>query len=144
MTEYEKQKIYEMRLDGSGYKAIGVVLGLSRDSVRSYCKRIGLDGDSKVIAINISEQKTKNLICMNCNKPIKQKKKGTARKFCSDKCRRTWWKSHPENVKKNETAMYKITCEYCGREFESYGNKKRKFCNHDCFVKHRFYEREGN
>jgi DNA-binding CsgD family transcriptional regulator len=52
MTEIEKHQIHDLRLKGIGYKAIAVVLGKSRDSVRGYCIRNGLDGDSKVVALN--------------------------------------------------------------------------------------------
>ena len=45
MTEYQKAKIHELRFKGLGYRAIGNVLGLSRDAVRAYCKSNGMDGD---------------------------------------------------------------------------------------------------
>lgn len=48
MTAEEKEKILELRLKG-----IAGLLGLSRDSVRGFCKRNGLDGDSCVVAINV-------------------------------------------------------------------------------------------
>ena len=31
-------------------------------------------------------------------------------------------------------AHYNLTCEYCGKEFESYGNKNRKYCSRACYV----------
>ena len=39
MTDYEREQIYELRRKGMGYKAIGTAIGLSRDTVRSFCKR---------------------------------------------------------------------------------------------------------
>ncbi len=88
MTEFEKEQIYDLRLKGVGYKAIAAVLGLTRDSVRGYCKRNGLDGDSEVVALNVEEQMKQHLLCTCCGKPIKQKDKGRTRKFCSEECRR--------------------------------------------------------
>ena len=140
MTEYEKKKIYELRLKGCGYKAIATELVLSRDGVRSFCKRHGLYGNGNVVALNVNEQKFNNLICTNCNKPITQKDKGVTRKFCSDVCRREWWKANPDKGIKKETAIYKFTCKHCGIVFESYGNKKRKFCSCDCYTKHSYYQ----
>lgn len=42
MTDLEKRQIRDLRLNGVGYKAITSVLGLTRDAVRGYCKRNGL------------------------------------------------------------------------------------------------------
>jgi len=33
-----------------------------------------------------------------------------------------------------------MTCARCGKEFTSYGNKNRKYCSHDCYIKARFWE----
>ena len=27
---------------------------------------------------------------------------------------------------------------YCGRLFTAYGNKKRKYCSHRCYIEHRY------
>lgn len=144
MTEVEKQQIYELRLKGVGYKAIAAVLGLSRDNIRGFCKRNGLDGDSKVVHLNVEEQKKRHILCSCCGKPIKQKKRGRVRRFCSDECRRKWWNDNPQVRNKKETAMYKYICRRCGEEFTCYGNKKRKYCSHDCYIKARFWsEKDG-
>ena len=34
MTDYERQEIYKLRKEGLGYKAIGTILGLTRDAVK--------------------------------------------------------------------------------------------------------------
>lgn len=138
MTNLEKKKIKEYRLKGVGYKAIASVLGLSRDVVRNYCKTHGLDGDAAVVFLNIKEQMDRGEACICCGKTIKQPKQGRARKFCSDQCRRTWWKAHPEEGMRKETAVYTIVCKECGTAFESYGNKSRKYCSHQCYIKYRF------
>ena len=39
MNELEKREICEYRIKGLGYKAISRMIGLSRDTVRDYCKR---------------------------------------------------------------------------------------------------------
>lgn len=139
MTEFEKQQISDLRLKGSGYKAIAAVLGISRDAVRSYCKRNYLDGDSAMIELNVEEKKKTHLICTCCSKPIKQKARGRVRRFCSDECRRKWWNCNPQTRNKKETATYHYRCLHCGNEFVCYGNKKRKYCSHDCYIKSRFW-----
>ncbi len=142
MTEEEKEQIYDMRLKGIGYKAISATLGVSRDSVRGFCKRNGLDGDSQVVALNYEEKVKKHLLCACCGKPIKQKDKGRIRKFCSEGCRREWWKNNQQARNKTEEATYHYKCPHCGKTFSCYGNKKRKYCSHDCYIKSRFWREE--
>jgi hypothetical protein len=140
MTEIEKQQIMELRLKGEGYKKIAGTLGISRDSVRNYCKRNMIGGDSDSASHNVEERITNNLFCACCNKPIKQNKGGRARRFCSEGCRRKWWKENKDKQTKSEKATYKFICHRCGIEFNSYGNKRRKYCSHDCYIKDRFLE----
>ena len=42
LTDTEKAAIQEMRMSGFGYKAIAEKLSLSRETVRSFCTRNGL------------------------------------------------------------------------------------------------------
>jgi len=142
MTEEQKRQIYDLRLKGVGYKAIAAVLGMSRDQVRGYCKRSGLDGDSAVIALNVEERIKQYLLCAWCGKPIKQKEIGRTRKFCGDACRRKWWKAHPKAKKQNESATYHFICGHCKKTFSVYGNSKRKYCSHDCYIKSRFWSED--
>ena len=144
MTEFEKQQIQDLRLKGVGYKAIAAVLGISRDSIRGYCKRNGLDGDSKVVSLNVEEKINQNLLCACCGKPIKQKKRGRNRRFCSEECRRTWWKENQDKRKKNCIAIYKYICLNCNKEFSCYGNKRRKYCSHNCYIKSRYWKDDAN
>ncbi|MGO1368527.1 helix-turn-helix domain-containing protein [Senegalia sp. (in: firmicutes)] len=143
MTDYERQEIYKLRKEGLGYKAIGTMLGLTRDTVRSFCRRNNLGGNGKIVSLNIEVMKDKKLLCLNCGKFMKVKNKGRPRKYCSDKCRRTWWKENQDKTVQREASTYKHTCLYCGEEFSVYGNKKRKFCSHDCYIKYRFWSEEN-
>lgn len=88
MTDEQKKKIQELRLEGLGYKAIANVVGVSRDAVRGHCKRYELTGNATVVALNMQVKKQKNVVCLYCEKPLKHKAKGRIRKFCSDSCRR--------------------------------------------------------
>lgn len=104
---------------------IGEQLGISDNTVRSFCRRSGL-GDS-----------AKNTVaCKQCGKLIKIMPKQKPKKFCSEVCRTAWWKSHPECV--NRKAVYEYTCECCGRHFTAYGNNHRKYCSHACYIADRF------
>ena len=38
-------------------------------------------------------------------------------------------------LKVNKKAFYTLTCKHCGKEFTAYGNQKRVYCCHDCYIK---------
>ncbi len=127
MTDLQKKTIRAMRLQGISYVKIGEDLGLSDNTVRSYCRRNGLG------------EKAKNTIaCKQCGKLIKIVPKQKPRMFCSDACRTAWWNSHQDCV--NRKAVYDYTCAHCGRAFTAYGNQKRKYCSHSCYIADRFGE----
>ena len=44
MTNQQRNQIRTMRLQGAGYIKIGKILGISDNTVRSFCRRNGLDG----------------------------------------------------------------------------------------------------
>lgn len=138
MNEYQKKKICELRMTGLGYRAIANEVELSRDVVRNFCKNNGMNGYLANADENIRKSVIDNALCLNCRMPIKQPKRGKARKFCSEECRRKWWKENADKGIRNETAIYKAVCAYCSTEFESYGNNNRKYCCHDCYIKDRF------
>ena len=127
MTDLQKKTIRAMRLQGIGYVKIGEELGLSDNTVRSYCRRNGL-----------CEKVKNSVVCRQCGKPVKIVPKQKPRLFCSDLCRNAWWNSHPECV--NRKAVYGYTCAHCGRSFTAYGNRKRKYCSHSCYIADRFGE----
>lgn len=54
----------------------------------------------------------------------------------ADACRWKWWNSHLHLVQRK--AVYHIKYQHCGREFEIYGNSRRKYCCHACYIAERF------
>ena len=139
MTPAQKEKIYKLRLQGVGYKAIAKELSLSADAVKAYCKRQHLNGPSEVVQLNAEVIQENNALCLNCKNPIRQKKYGRRKKFCSDACRYAWWNENQDQRSTNEAALYHFTCLHCGKQYSAYGNKRRKFCSHDCYIKDRFW-----
>ena len=94
---------------------------------KSFCRRNNLTGVAS---------KEPVVVCRNCGRPLPQYPKRKQRKFCSEACRRAWWKLHPELIHK--AAFYPATCAHCGQKFQSYGNRKRKYCSHACYIAARF------
>ena len=127
MTEAQKEQVRFLRCEGLGYGAIAARLDISENTVKSFCRRNHLTGVAS---------KEPVLVCRNCGGPLPQKPKRKQRKFCSEACRRAWWKLHPELIHK--AAFYPATCAHCGQEFQSYGNRKRKYCSHACNIAARF------
>ena len=120
MTLEEKNKIYQLKKEGYGYKKIANELGLSVSSVQSFLKRNPMDIDLLGT-------------CKRCGMTIQSIKGKKRKQFCSDRCRWDWWNSHIKEV--NKKAFYTLICKHCGKEFTAYGNQKRVYCCHDCYVK---------
>ena len=121
MTFQEKYAIENMHRKGYSSGTIASVLGLSRNTVKSFLRRNTNTADERA--------------CLNCGKPVKQRQGRKEKKFCSDKCRMAWWNKHQDCVTKQ--AYYTLTCQHCGKEFEVYGNRNRKYCNRECYLAHR-------
>ena len=127
MTDLQKETIRAMRLQDISYVKIGEGLGLSDNTVRSYCRRNSLG------------EKVKNSVaCRQCGKPVKIVLKQKPRLFCSDACRSAWWNSHPDCV--NRKAVYGYTCAHCGRSFTAY---KRTTHKDRHFLSCTTYEKQG-
>lgn len=125
MTTAEKQRIEYLRGKGESYAAIANALGISQNTIKSYCRRNNIG-----VAI-MPEPLTTTDICANCGRPLNHTQGTKHKRFCSDTCRMDWWKSHPEAV--NRKAVYQFVCPTCGTEFEAYGNAHRKYCSRTCF-----------
>ena len=133
MTTDQNQKIQQMRYKGQSYFQIASILCISENTIKSYCRRNNLGTVKNCIPQVVREIHT---VCKYCGKPLTQETKGQPKKFCSELCRRTWWKANDSQLIKK--AYYTLTCAECGKEFESYGNQNRKFCGHACYIKNRF------
>ena len=117
-----KTKINELRQLGYGYKRIASELSVTASAARYACSKL----DDEDFLINN---------CQNCGLPIKSIKGKKKRRFCSDKCRWQWWNKNQKDV--NKKAYYIHQCKYCKKEFTVYGNSKRLYCSHECYIKHK-------
>lgn len=130
MIDEQKQNIIALRRDGEGYGQIAATVGISINTVKSFCRRHSLAA-KKVASV-----------CEQCGQSIEQNPGRKRKRFCCDACRNKWWNSHLELVKRK--AVYTFTCPTCGEEFTVYGNRRRKFCSHACYIAYRFRgERHG-
>ena len=125
MTEMQTGQISRLREIGLGYATIAGKLGLTKNQVSCYCRRHGLTGQRGMTAAAFEGD-----FCRNCGKPLTHTPGKKKRKFCSTKCRLSWWNAHPEQ--QNRKAFYMYTCSVCGKEFMAYGNAHRIYCSREC------------
>lgn len=133
MTNEQKELIESYRRKGVGYKQIAKELEMSLNSVKSYCRRNKLSNEDL-------KKDAGEFFCEQCGTIIHQVKGRKRKRFCSDKCRNLWWNSHLDQVKRK--TVYEYVCPVCGKSFSVYGNAKRKYCSHACYVIGRFGSRE--
>ena len=119
MNILQKQQIIELRGKGTTYSNIAAELGISENTVKSYCRRNG-----------IGHEKDKVEVCSECGLSLIHLPSKRQKRFCSEKCRLTWWAKHPEAL--NRRAVYDFVCCKCGSNFTAYGNAKRKYCSRKC------------
>ena len=127
MTDEDRMQIVELRKEGKGYKRIAQLLGLSENTVKSFCWRRHL------LKENPEDKKD---VCPCSGKVLVQRPGRKTKMFCSDKCRMKWWNSHLEQVERK--ANYSYVCPVCKKNFTVYGNANRKYCSHECYIKNRF------
>ena len=130
MTNSQKERIRHMRLDGESYAAIADTLGLSRNTVKSFCLR------NFRTEPNIKPVPALTGTCGQCGKGFTLCPGHRQRRFCSDQCRMVWWNSHRDLLKCNTKVEY--TCISCGKHFMSYARQRRRYCSHACYIAHRY------
>ena len=103
-------------------------------TVKSWCRRNNITPSSAIATVaGVADV----VGCLNCGRKLS----GRQSRFCCQTCRRTWWKTHPDLI--NRKAFYSFTCAHCAKPFSAYGNAKRKYCTHACYIRHRFATRGG-
>lgn len=127
ITNSQKQIVRDMRQSGLSYTAIADALGLSANTIKSFCRRG-----------NITTKKHIQDDCKNCGKPLLHQLGKKKKQFCSDKCRSDWWNNNRHWARYEKRHI--LICHHCGAEFNSFGDKKRKYCSRDCYVSSRYGE----
>jgi endogenous inhibitor of DNA gyrase (YacG/DUF329 family) len=134
MDKHQKEKILALRGSGETFAKIAGSLGLSVNTVKSFCRRNGINAKPE----DKSQAATETILgdCPQCGNKVAQTAGRKPRRFCSDKCRVLWWNSHSGDVR--QKALYSFVCAFCGKGFTAYGNAKRRYCSHSCYCSDRF------
>lgn len=122
MTHEEKDRIRILRMRGDSYSSIAAALSLPEGTIKTYCNRSGI-------------KKSDTNLCECCGKPVEQMPERKQKRFCSDKCRLTWWNQNRDKLVRR--SGMKKQCPVCGTAFESY-DAARKYCCHACYIQDRF------
>lgn len=133
MTDNQKTQIAKLRAAGQGYGSIARTLGLSQNTVKSFCRRNNIHESTGEPPISFTGETVR---CENCGREIRQIAKRKKKRFCCDRCRNEWWNKHLDQVKRK--AIYNFVCPHCGKAFQTYGDKRRKYCSHECYIAERF------
>lgn len=128
MKPQQKEAIRQLRAEGQSYTKISLGLGISENTVKSFCRRNNLGG----VAVARSES-AKDIHCRECGVRVNQTIGKKQKLYCSDRCRMAWWNAHPESMNRKNTRQF--TCSLCGCKFESFGKRQRKYCSRSCYGK---------
>jgi IS30 family transposase len=106
MTADQKQQIQQMRQKGLSYLRIASALNIPENTIKSHCRRNNLGTFNRAKLQTAREIQTS---CKHCSKPLTRRKKGQPKKFCSEECRRAWWKANDSQLMKK--AYYTLICQ---------------------------------
>lgn len=123
MTQEQKILILHYREQHMTYRQIGEKLGLSPDTVKTFCRRNTPQEDRT--ETSASSQ------CRNCGAPVHLLPGRRERLFCSPACRTAYWRKH------NLLGKDPRYCAGCGALLTG-GSASRKYCGHACYISHRF------
>ena len=90
MTNAQTEQIEKLRRENYSYRFIGQALRLSPNTVKSVCRRKGFEA---IGARKTKAEKMSANFCKNCGLIISLDAKSN-QSFCSDACRRSWWKKN--------------------------------------------------
>lgn len=122
MTNQEKKRIIELRNNGVGYGTIAKELGVSKNAISAFCRRLNVETSDEA-AVGV---------CKNCGAVIINTPKHKIKVFCSNQCRMQWWKIHKEEL--NHKVVNKAVCPSCNKEFIYNGNRKQRYCSRSCYL----------
>ena len=136
MTADEKNTIINLRKSGRSLTEIAEETGVSRNTVKSFCRRQGLTGSAEAMPdVSVTDSPWEKP-CRFCGKTMMVYPGRKEKKFCSDACRNKYWNTHIGETR--HAAMLEHTCPACGKTFYAYGIRNRKYCSHECYVVARF------
>ena len=134
MTNSQREQIRRLREEGHSYTKVARLLNIPENTVKTYCKRNGLNGYAQK---KEKSEGAKRGFCKCCGSPVMQNPGRKEKKFCSVECRNRWWNKNKYRVPRK--TLHTFLCPTCGEEFSAYGTSSRKYCSHACYISGRFH-----
>lgn len=131
MTGAQMHNVQVMHRQGLTPTQIAKNLGVSLNTVKSYCRRNNLSATSK----DTGNEENKEH-CKHCGKTVPQTAGRKQKLFCDDTCRNRWWNENRQQVSRRSLEVKH--CHHCGKLFSSYPRQQQKYCCHGCYVLSRF------
>lgn len=122
----ENLEILRLQLQGYGYRRIANMLSMSPNTVKSYVKNHSV----------VDYIKEGLPFCLCCGKDLVHLPKKRKKKFCSIECKRKWWNTNKAKTNNVITSQ----CNQCGKEYQHYKSKQKKFCSRKCY----YESKKGN
>lgn len=124
MTAFSIDRFESLRRAGMSFSQMSEILGVSRNTLKSYARRYALP-----------ETSAGQSVCQFCGRKIQPRGK---QRYCSDTCRYAWNYSH--RILDQNNAVSK-QCPQCGRSFFSYPSSHRVYCCRACYLAGRYGRR---
>jgi len=164
MTSDQRNIIDRLRSQGRGYKYIATETGLSENTVKSYCRRTLTPAIKPIVVPSVpaapapaprvarvaapvpaptpasmpmKDGGSRTRLCRWCGKPVEQTPGRKEKKFCSEACRVSWWNRNRNSAERKVSRQ--LICPTCHTSFSAYGDPRRKYCSHVCYLSGRFH-----
>ena len=135
----QREQAWLLRSNGMSLQKAANITGLTKNIVYKLDKDIKVGAADDTLDIKMKNGEA----CMYCGGELKQNGgAGRPRRFCSDHCRRQYWRLHRDEQKKNPDIVFTRICKFCGQPFEIYGKNDRKYCCRDHYLKHFYGDKE--
>lgn len=132
VTQQQKEQILRLRGAGVSFGKIASALGVSVNTVKSYCRRNPASAETMPVSQAVIHADR----CPQCSTLLEQSPGHRQKRFCSPRCRMAWWKAHSEQMDRKK--LHPVECQHCGGIFMQYGSRPRKFCSRGCYLAHRY------
>ena len=136
MTADQKKAITTLREKGATVGTIADMLNINVNTIKTHLRRHPV---AVVAPEPVVETRPSVLKCKHCGRDVVQVPSRKEKLYCSDECRNRWWNMHMDQVQRK--AYTTFVCISCGKQVTVYGNDKRSYCSHDCYIEHRFGHR---
>ena len=97
MKKTTRDEITRLRKENYSYAAIAEVLGMSKNTVISVCRRTGVKPESEK---TIQKNEANYHVCKECGRVFENKWNRKGKVFCSDRCRTNWWNQEKKRQKR--------------------------------------------